>query len=150
MVFMESVLEIGKWLEFDAGTCFGSKTMHFGIILGVDYDRRVAVVAVNATSQIEKLILLADLNGIPVEDATVDVTSDVHFSKPTGIDCHRPREISIDMLNIWVKEEKIRKSSYNEDVDVKIMNRIIDIVLGSPLVENSMKNIIKKSYLKGI
>ena len=142
---MEEVVEVGKWLEFDAGTCFGSKTMHFGIILGIDRKRRVAVVAVNATSQIEKLIWFAERNGIPIEDAMVDVTSDVHFNKHTGIDCHRPREIPIRQLEYWTKNNMIRLSPYNSDVDDETMQKIIGIVLRSPLVENSIKNIIKLS-----
>ena len=142
---MEEAIEIGKWLEFEAGTCFGSRLKHFGIIVGIDWERRVAVVAVNATSQIEKLIWFADRNNIPIEDAMVDVTGDLHFSKPTGIDCHRPREVSIKQLEYWVSQGKIKKSSYNEDVRSEILQRIIEIMIRSPLVEKSIKDIIKNN-----
>lgn len=142
---MEDIIKVGKWLEFDANTCFGTKTMHFGIILGIDDERRMAVVAANATSKIEKLIWFADRNNIPIEDAMVDVTSDIHFSKPTGIDCHRPREIPLSQLHDWAKRNMIRLSPYNTDVDSATMQKIISIVLRSPLVEKSIKNIIKDS-----
>ena len=142
---MNANIEIAKWLEFDAGTCFGAKLKHFGIILGIDSERRVAVVAVNATSQIEKLIYFADLHNIPEEDAMVDVTEDIHFSKPTGIDCHRPQEIPLEQLEIWFDEDKVRKTSYNEDVSPEKYHKILEIVLRSPLVTPAIKNIIRDS-----
>lgn len=143
---MEEVLVIGKWLEFYRGTCFGdNREMHFGIIVGIDEVRRIAVVAVNATSQIDKLIKFADFKHIPIEDATIDVTDDVHFSRPTGIDCHRPRQIPLEQLQKWVAEGKIRKTAYNEDVNPGKLHKLIEIMLRSPLITNTIKKIIRSS-----
>lgn len=142
---MDDALQIGKWLEFDAGTCFGTRKKHFGILVGIDYEREVAVVAVNATSRLESLIRFADFNGIPVEDAMVDVTEDVHFSKPTGIDCHRPKEIPLEILKEWVELHKVRLATYNEDVPRNKMVRIFEVIERSPLVESSIKAIVGAS-----
>lgn len=142
---MDDALEIGKWYKFDAGTCFGATKQHYGIIVGIDRERRIVVVAVNATSQIEKLIKLADFNGIPIDDAMVDVTDDLHFSKPTGLDCHRPQVQPLDLILEWVKAGRVRKSSYNEDVAIEKLASAVGIMLRSPLVPENIKEIIRNS-----
>lgn len=142
---MDDTLTIGKWLEFDAGTCFGDAKRHFGVILGIDHEQRIVVVAVNATSQVEKLIKFADLNGIPVEDAMVDVTGDLHFKRPTGLDCHRPQTRPLDIVRKWVEEGRIRKSSYNEDIGSDRLRSAVAIMMRSPLIPENIKEIIRNS-----
>lgn len=146
---MEEVAKLGKWLEFEAGTCFGSSKKHFGVLVGIDCELKKLVVAANATTKIEKLIRFADLHNIPVEDAMVDVTGDIHFSQPTGIDCHRAREISLDQFVAWVKTDKVRVASYNEDVSPEKYQQIVSIILRSPLIEETAKEIIRKSNREG-
>lgn len=142
---MDGVLTTGKWLIFDKGTFFGDTKQHFGIIVGIDYEQRIVVIAVNATSQIEKLIRFADMNGIPTNDAMVDVTRDIHFSKPTGLDCHRPQTKPLDLVLSWIEKGKIRKVDYNEDIALEKMKAVVGIMLRSPLIPENVKTIIKNS-----
>ena len=142
---MEEILEPHKWLIFEVGTCFGNKTNHFGIIVGIDTERRMAIVAVNATSKLDKLIYFADRNGIPVENALVDVTNVVHFRKPTGLNCHRPQEVSLGTLEKWVDKGLVRKAPNNGDVNETIMKELVRIMLASPLVTEAQKIVIRNS-----
>jgi hypothetical protein len=142
-VKVEDVFQIGKWLIFKPGTCFGNTKQHLGVIAGIDRDTKEIAVAVNATSQVQKRVEFAIARNFPVSThVNIAPGTNIHFSKLTVIDCNMAQRITYAEVENWVNLGLIEVIGFNEDVSDSLMQQIKVGIKNSPRNVQKLKDMI--------
>jgi len=142
-------LPIGEWLNFHQDTCFGSRKQHMGIIIACD-DTELIAISTNATSQIAHIEQYATNHGTDPEDSIVRISPNSpeaanHFNQETAFDCNRVQRVTYEQLDSWRNCGKVQPADYNNTVSKKLLNEIRNKILGSPLIDEHTKRIIRNS-----
>ena len=143
----DEIFKVGQWLKFKAGTCFGKDKDHLGLFVAISEEQAVCI-AINATSKVDNVIRFANRRHINSEETVVVIEPDApessyHFSRETAFDCNRPSMATNKELSEWLANCMIELVEYNVKVDDKLLERIKEGILKSPLVSEKYKRIIE-------
>ena len=144
---VDEIFQVGQWLVFKKGTCFGPTKDHVAIIVGIDTETQSIGIAVNASSKIAEIKKFAERNQINLGTTIVrvspnDYKASCHIGEETAFDCNRPSIISYKDIERWYASGLVNLADYNVDVNRDLLNELRLGIWESPMVEQKFKNML--------